>query len=33
VSRRILEILLSDDFTALETVEFKGNTLAKKAAL
>lgn len=33
VSRRILEILLSDDFTALETVEFKGNTLSKKAAL
>jgi Ran GTPase-activating protein (RanGAP) involved in mRNA processing and transport len=32
VSKRILDILLSDDFKALETVEFKGNTLERKAA-
>jgi len=30
VTRRILEILLS--FPALQVVEFKGNTLGKKAA-
>jgi Ran GTPase-activating protein (RanGAP) involved in mRNA processing and transport len=32
-SRLILDTLLSDAFLALETVEYKGNTLGRKAAL
>ena len=32
VSKRILDILLSDSFEKLELVEYKGNTLGKKAA-
>ena len=32
VSKRILDIFLSDFFEALETVEFRGNSLSRKAA-
>lgn len=32
VSKRILDILLSDAFTALDIVEYKGNTIGRKAS-
>ncbi len=32
VSKRILDILVSDSFEKLELIEYKGNTLGKKAA-
>ena len=32
VSKRILDILLSDAFTALDIVEYKGNAIGRKAA-
>ena len=32
MSKRILDILLSDAFTALDIVEYKGNAIGRKAA-